>query len=119
MFTRVNRTSADYILAWNVNGPGKSLIQQLKNDPNADINEIRLVVTKGDMSLSRSLAPTLGKRGNPAKDFSVLLDVLKKARASSGNSEIIEGALRTLTGLNLPPETSIDDWTNEFKVVMN
>jgi hypothetical protein len=54
-------------------------------------------------------------RGNPATDFPILLNALKKSRARSSSAEAdIEAALRILTGLELPEKTSIQQWQKAF-----
>ncbi len=111
---RHTRTTVEYLNTWDSTGQALSIIKQLKTDP--DIDEIRLIVSKGKESASTRLAATLAVRGDPATDFPILLDVLKRSRREQWGrgSEVIESALFYLTALEMPPATSIDDWKKAF-----
>ncbi|MCP4347241.1 MAG: hypothetical protein GY795_17150 [Desulfobacterales bacterium] len=109
------RTTVEYLNTWEGTGQTLSIIKQLKTE-GADINEIRLIVSKGKESVSTKLAATLAVRGDPATDFPILLDVLKRSRREQWGrgSELIESAIFYLTALEMPSGTSIDDWKKAF-----
>jgi MFS family permease len=112
---RSNRTPGEYVVQWGSIGQGRSIIRELKNDPTADLDEIRLIVSKSDTRASAELVQTLANRGNPTTDFPILLNALKKSRARSISTEAdIEAALRILTGLKLPEKTSIQQWQKAY-----
>jgi hypothetical protein len=112
---RSNRTPGEYVVQWGSIGQGRSIIKDLKNDPTADLDEIRLIVSKSDTRASAELVQTLANRGNPTTDFPILLNALKKSRARSISTEAdIEAALRILTGLELPEKASIQQWQKAF-----
>ena len=114
-WTYFTRSPAEFIIAWDTYGPGRSLTDQLVTDPNADLNDIRRVVSTGNSSASEKLVEILAKRGEPVTDFPILLEMLRKAREQQSQDERIEAALRELTGLDLPEKTSIIEWNRAFK----
>jgi hypothetical protein len=112
---RLYRTPADYVVQWGSYGKGHSIIKELQNDPDANLDQIRLIVSKSDSFASAELAKTLAGRGEPARDFPILLEALKKSRKNRHSTEeYFEEALRILTGLKLPSKTSTDEWQEAF-----
>lgn len=116
MLIHINRTPGEYVVEWGINGPGRSIIEKLKNNPASDLDEIRLVVSKSDKYASAELAETLAKRGDPSIDFPILLGALKKAREASlkYREDAFESALKIITGLDQQPGTDIEKWQTAF-----
>ncbi|MCP4347252.1 MAG: hypothetical protein GY795_17205 [Desulfobacterales bacterium] len=109
---RTDRTPAQYVLKWGIDGPGHSIIEELKTDP-AALDEIRLIVSESNNSASGKLAVTLAERGSPDKDFPILLKALRRAKGKYYRTDI-ERSLKRLTGFESSPETSAD-WEKMVK----
>jgi len=115
IWIRLSRTPGEFVAQWGPSGRGRLIIEEFQASPNADLNEIRLIVSKSNSLATAELAQTLAQRGDPATDFPILLEALKKSRGRLGSGEYaLEEALRMLTGLDLPAKTSIKDWQKAF-----
>ncbi|MDM8517411.1 hypothetical protein QUF76_14530 [Desulfobacterales bacterium HSG16] len=119
IWIRYNRTSGEYVLTWGMSGRGRSIIEELRTDPLSDLDEIRLIVSKSDFYVSEELLETLAVRGDPSKDFSILLDVLRRTKKESYGVDAIEAALKKISGIELPEGTDANDWEKAFSNRIN
>ena len=63
-YIRTNRTLGEYVGKWGINGQGRSIIETLKNDATANLDDIRLIVGGSDIFASMDLAETLASNGD-------------------------------------------------------
>ncbi len=112
LWTNHNRTRAEFIINWSEYGPGRSLVQQIKSNP-TDLAELRQIVSQASIYTAVQLTEILAKNGAPKIDFPILLEVLIKNNESIYRHDI-EQALKILTGIELPEDSSIEDWQKAF-----
>ncbi|MBW1692738.1 MAG: hypothetical protein JRJ41_01005 [Deltaproteobacteria bacterium] len=107
---RFTRTPSDYILKWRHTYPARAaLADLLKSGPEA-LPDLRVIVEKGSPPLIVQAAERLAVIGEPQVDVPLLLNAL-----SSTDSAKVESALRLLSGLELPENTAVKIWREEWQ----
>ncbi len=117
-YIRYSRTEADFIMAWETTGPGTAALQKLLQSGSESLPDLRQLALNGNASLGSAAAKRLAVIGDPKTDVPVLIRALDRARRepSAGlSASDLEAALRSQSGINLPDDTTIDQWQLEWQ----
>jgi len=117
LYIHSTRTTADYVLRWQSAGPARSMVRRLVNSGPESLPDLRTLVREARPWTSADAAEGLASFGEPAVDVPLLINALERARAEAQDGypiERIEAALRELTGLDQPENTSVEKWRERW-----
>lgn len=117
LYIHFTRAPSDYILNWELTYPGKCALNDLLKRGAEALPDIRVIVEKGRPSSIALAAERLAVIGEPQNDVPLLLNALTSIRSIGyGNqSAMVENALRTLSGIELPEGTATNTWRAEWQ----
>ena len=121
IYTHLSRTDTDYVIKWQGNGPDFDLVQRLISSGPESLPELRRLVREGYPGICADAAEGLASYGDPAIDVPLLADALERIRSidpfndyNSYNAVKIETALYKLSGLNMPENSSVKEWREQW-----
>lgn len=115
---RLFRTEASYIMTWEKTGAGRMELQRLLQSEPASLPNLRQLVIEGNASLATAAAKRLATVGEPQTDVPILIEALERFRFEpdgASSAADLEAALRSLSGSNLPAESTVDQWRQEWQ----
>jgi hypothetical protein len=113
VYIHQSRSHSDYILKWEMTGPGQMLLKGIASSGPQALSDLRKILKNAEYSPTLEIAAEgFQKFGEPETDVPLLIDALEKC-ADLGNrycTRKVEAALRELSGLDLPEGTPDDVW---------
>jgi hypothetical protein len=113
--------TADKIMAWQGTVLERTLLRELEKKEPDSLDQYRKLMRKASGSILWLTSKRVAEVGEAEVDVPILIEALGSDRSDGGEygpygieRETIELALRELTGLSLPEETSPKEWEREW-----
>lgn len=99
-YIKSNRSHSEFILKWESTYPAKSLIQELTVKGSENLDDLRIIVEKGNFSSASLAAEGLSNFGDPAIDIPILKQTLKKCNSDKSCSQYMKTFEQAIQRLN-------------------
>lgn len=119
LFSRIERTTADYVLQWQLTGPGSAMLGRLCSRGPEALSDLRVIAVNAHPTSAARVAPAIARFGMPVRDVPVLIESYAHAVGDSYAEPIIEKALRELSGIDLPQGSTPQEWSKHWKAARN
>ncbi len=113
---RSERSDAEFIITWDGTGFVDLVISKLDRSGASALPELRMLLEHGLGRTATEASKAIARFGDPSTDVPLLIAALERTRSQSGSfyARDIEASLRALSGLDLPDETPIQSWNEQW-----